>query len=253
MHPVDDDLYAPAVQAGNPVITGAERLRAAAEIILATDLPATLLLQTVFYLMGLKSHDLMQSSRWLAVFVLCNSLVVLITVGLLLRSRKESWRTLFGTPRNWREEVLIGLALVPLLFLATFLVSGLFTHFLPQMVTKENRLLSLIQTPRDAVNFLLVSIVAGGLKEEVQRAFALRRFQKYLGGIYVGLLAWSVYFGIGHASMQGFDNAVGAGVLGIIFGAIYIWRKNLVTPMVVHAAYDSTVIVIYWLRLTTPP
>ncbi|HEY2933828.1 MAG TPA: type II CAAX endopeptidase family protein [Acidobacteriota bacterium] len=244
MHPQKEDLYAPAPPAA--VATMADRLRAAAEIALATDLPGTLLLQIGLLALGFKSQDLMHSSRWLVVFVLCNSFLVLGMIALLLKARNESWRVLFGTPRSWRHEVAVALLLVPALFLATIMVAVFFRQFLPQMVTKENRLLALIQTPADVAFFLLVSIVAGGIKEEVQRAFVLRRFEKYLGGIFLGLAVWSVYFGIGHAPMQGFDNAVGAGVLGLIFGLIYIWRQNLITPIVLHAVYDATVIIVYW-------
>ena len=51
---------------------------------------------------------------------------------------------------------------------------------------------------------LLVAIVAGGMREEVQRAFLLHRFRADLGGAAIGLILTSVGFGIGHL-VQGWD------------------------------------------------
>ena len=46
----------------------------------------------------------------------------------------------------------------------------------------------LLQRPGDVWLFSLVLVVAGGLREEVQRAFILRRFERELGGALVGLV-----------------------------------------------------------------
>ena len=56
-------------------------------------------------------------------------------------------------------------------------------------------------------------MVAGGLREEVQRAFILHRFERHLGGAAIGLVVFSVAFGLGHL-VQGRDAAVITGLLG---------------------------------------
>jgi membrane protease YdiL (CAAX protease family) len=66
----------------------------------------------------------------------------------------------------------------------------------------------------------------------------------------LGLVLWSLFFAYGHV-MQGIDNAAGAGVLGFLFGVLYIWRRNLVAPIVAHAAYDVTTLLIYWCFIKT--
>jgi membrane protease YdiL (CAAX protease family) len=63
--------------------------------------------------------------------------------------------------------------------------------------------------------------------------------------MHIGLVLWTLFFAYGHM-MQGIDNAAGAGALGLIFGLLYIWRRNLVAPIVAHAAYDVTTLIIYW-------
>ena len=46
----------------------------------------------------------------------------------------------------------------------------------------ENPLQELLRSPRDAWLFALVVVVAGGVREEIQRAFLLHRFDIWLGG-----------------------------------------------------------------------
>ena len=53
---------------------------------------------------------------------------------------------------------------------------------------EQNPLQDLIDTPRDAALFALVVVVAGGVREELQRAFLLRRFERWLGGARVGVV-----------------------------------------------------------------
>ena len=56
----------------------------------------------------------------------------------------------------------------------------------------------LLARPRDAWLFALVVMVAGGIREEVQRAFLLHRFERWLGGGAVGVVVTSAAFGAGH-------------------------------------------------------
>ncbi|MBI3939196.1 MAG: CPBP family intramembrane metalloprotease [Acidobacteria bacterium] len=220
------------------------RLWALLEVILCTDLPAALLVQFAVILMGFRIEDIFHSSSLFAIIRLSSSALILGTIALFLSVRRERFWTLLGSGFQWRREALVGLAVVPVLFGATGLVGFFFRRFFPEMVTAENPILTLIKTPLDTLWLLLTAVLAGGLEEEIQRAFVLRRFEKYLGGISVGLVVWTVYFGAGHY-VQGFDNAMGAGMLGLLFGLTYIWRQNLVAPVVAHAAYDSIVVLLY--------
>ena len=69
----------------------------------------------------------------------------------------------------------------------------------PSLHTVENNpLRDLIRSPRSALLFALVVLVAGGIREEIQRAFLLHRFEVYLGGSTVGIVVASAAFGAGH-------------------------------------------------------
>lgn len=221
-----------------------ERVVAALEVVAAAAL-GSLFLQAVFSLLGIPPQRILEETALLFAFMTGEATLTLLFIGLFLRLRGESFRDLGWNFHNPRPEVLLGLAAVPCLFGATLLVGTFFHLFLPHDVTVTNPLLEMVQTKVDLAFFLISSLYVGGVKEEVQRAFVLVRFESYLGGEVPGLILWSVVFGVLH-SLQGVDNAVGAGVLGLIFGVLFVWRRNLISPMIAHALFDIVTLIVYW-------
>jgi membrane protease YdiL (CAAX protease family) len=86
--------------------------------------------------------------------------------------------------------------------------------------------------------FLVVVIVAGGLREELQRAFLLHRFRHDLGNAGAGLVVTSLAFGLGH-TLQGWDAAILTAVLGATWGLIYLTRGSAIAPIVSHSLFNS--------------
>ena len=94
-----------------------------------------------------------------------------------------------------------------------------------------------MRTRLQAILFAAVVMIAGGVREEIQRGFVLRRFQQYLGGGFVGLVAFSAAFGLGHLE-QGHDVALATAALGAFWGAIFLVRRSIAAPMVAHAGFN---------------
>ncbi len=94
------------------------------------------------------------------------------------------------------------------------------------------------QSTGDALRFAVVAIVAGGIREELQRAFMLRRFEQHLGGARAGVVILSVAFGLGHVT-QGLDAMITTGAIGAFWAVLYLRRRSVVAPMVSHAAFNS--------------
>jgi membrane protease YdiL (CAAX protease family) len=42
------------------------------------------------------------------------------------------------------------------------------------------------------------------------------------------------------------DNAVAAGLLGLLFGILYLRRGSLTGPIAAHAAYNLLTLAVYW-------
>jgi membrane protease YdiL (CAAX protease family) len=83
----------------------------------------------------------------------------------------------------------------------------------------------------------VVVVIAGGVREELQRAFLLRRFERWLGGRGVGIVVTSTAFGAGHW-IQGADAAVATGLLGAFWAIVYLRRQSSVAPVVSHSGFN---------------
>ena len=106
----------------------------------------------------------------------------------------------------------------------------------------RNPLEDLIRNRSDAVIFGVVVMIAGGVREEVQRGFIIHRFEGFLGGGLVGVLLYSLLFGLGHFE-QGWDASVVTAFLGVLWGLVYLHRRSIIAPMVSHAGFNLAQVV----------
>ncbi len=174
-----------------------------------------------------------------------------LLIGLMLvilRAHGQSPRQVFLGRRSVIGEALLG---VPLTFIAIGIVAAVLLsvlHFAPSLHTvADNPLQSMLKTPRDAWLFALVVVVAGGVREEMQRAFLMNRFERWLGGGRLGVIIISIGFGAGHLT-QGVDAMIATGLLGAFWAVIYLWRRSCVAPMVSHSAFDLLQILQFFVR-----
>ena len=136
----------------------------------------------------------------------------------MARSARASW---FGTGHSFRE-ALLGLLTVPVVFIGVGILLNTIRLFAPSLHNVANNPLEqLAATPGQAAAFSLVAIVAGGVREELQRAFMLHRFEQYLGGATLGVWVLSIAFGLGHV-MQGWDAVVTTAALGAFWAWMYL-------------------------------
>ena len=85
-----------------------------------------------------------------------------------------------------------------------------------------------------------VSVGAGVSEELVFRGFLLYYVSTYLPQLNTaeGVVLTSLVFGLAHI-YQGWQGAVSAGVLGVVFAGFYLMTGSLLLPIVIHAAVDS--------------
>jgi membrane protease YdiL (CAAX protease family) len=83
-----------------------------------------------------------------------------------------------------------------------------------------------------------VSLTAGICEEMVFRGYLQRQFHALSGSVAVAVLGQGLVFGLFHA-YQGWRNVVVISVLGVLYGALAAWRKNLRANIVVHAWTDA--------------
>jgi membrane protease YdiL (CAAX protease family) len=217
-----------------------ERIGALAEILICSGFPTQILLILVMrgFGMSLRDGGGRLSPPFLFTVSLLDAVLVVGLVLIFLRAHHESARdVLFGNVRLVRE-ALLGLATLPAVFVLVTLVLVVIMRVAPQLHNVAmNPLEDMLRTRTDAVIFGVVVMVAGGVREEVQRGFIAHRFDQYLGGALWGMAVYSVFFGAGHVD-QGYDAAIAVGLLGFLWGLLYISRRSIVAPLISHATFN---------------
>jgi membrane protease YdiL (CAAX protease family) len=172
--------------------------------------------------------------------LLDTAVLVALMVFFLRRRGEQPSRLWLGRTVPLYREALTGLLHVPLVFLLGTMLLLAMRALTPQLHNVDVNPFEVMAggSTLDAVLLLLVAIVAGGLREELQRAFLLDRFERHLGPGWLGVVLLSIAFGLGHL-LQGRDAAVATGAMGAFWAVVYLRRRSSVAPIVSHAAFNS--------------
>lgn len=241
-----EGIDSPASAEAPATPTPAERILALLEILICSDYPTQIALAASFGALGWQpQHGGTLSLAYVATISLADSVFLTALIVFFLRMRGERPREVFFGDRSIVAEARAG---VPLMFVAfgiALVVLVTLQAVAPSLHTvPHNPLQDLVRSPGDAALFAVVLIVAGGVREEIQRAFLLRRFERWLGGARVGLVVSSIAFGAGHF-IQGADAAVATAVLGAFWGYVYLRRRSIGAPVVSHAGFNLVQVLQY--------
>jgi len=238
LEPVSSFTPPPRAEPDRPTL--AERIMALLEVLICSDYPTQLALAATFagFGYGPIGADGKLSLTYVVLVSLTDTVLLLGLIAMFISVHRERPRDLFFGGKPIAGEALAGL---PLIFAA--LAIGITVLVTIQLVAPrlhtvaENPLQDLVHTPRDVVLFAIVVFVAGGIREEIQRAFLLRRFERWLGGPTVGIVVTSVSFGAGHL-IQGVDAAIATGALGAFWAYIYLRRRSIAATVVSHSGFN---------------
>jgi membrane protease YdiL (CAAX protease family) len=183
------------------------------------------------------------SLEFTAMILLFDTALTAILIRVFLEMSGEDSRAVFLGRRPVVGEALRGLAFVPVVFFGVTVVTLGLRQLMPWLHTvEESPFLQYMSTPTEAGVFLVVVVLGGGVKEELQRAFILHRFEHYLGGRRAGLAVFSGWFGILHFN-QGLDVAASIALLGLFWGVLYFKRRSAVMGIVNHASFNAAQVV----------
>jgi uncharacterized protein len=216
------------------------RIVAILEVLICSDYPTQLALGATFGALGYGPFVSQGALRvsYVVGISLADSALLVGLVLLFLYAHGERPRDVIIGRRPILGEILYGIPLILAAIGIAIVVLLTIQHVAPSLHTVEkNPLQSLLTSPRDVWLFALVVLVAGGVREEIQRAFLLHRFEQWLGGGRVGVLVTSVAFGAGHL-LQGVDASIATGLLGAFWGVVYLRRRSAVAPIVSHSGFD---------------
>lgn len=211
------------------------------EIVLCSGYPTQFVLGSLLSASGIGplQPDGSLSGAFVFALSLCDTAVLLTLIVWLMKRRGERPSAVFFGGRPAAPEATVGLLSVPLIVaIVVVLMVGIRVVAPSLHNVPKNPLEGLLGSQTGLFAFLFVVIVAGGLREELQRAFLLHRFRTDLGSAGLGLVITSAAFGLGH-TLQGWDAAIVTATLGAIWGAIYLTRASAVAPIVSHGLFNS--------------
>jgi uncharacterized protein len=238
--------YSPPDQE-SPRITWIDRVQALFEVLLLSGLISSVLASLFLYaFQGKNAQDILANMQGFSAFLLLEAGITFLILAILMKARHENVKTLGLQWNRWKFNLVLGLMLVPFLFLVNGVMGFIFQKYFPQYFVEKNPIMELIHTPQQLALIIFSALIAGGIKEELQRAFILVRFRDYLGGAWFGLILWSLAFGLGHY-VQGAQGVVTAAIFGAFFGMLYLLTGSLMAPIVAHSVYDSLALLAYWI------
>lgn len=85
--------------------------------------------------------------------------------------------------------------------------------------------------------WILVSLTAGFCEELQSRGYLQRQFHALSGNIIVAVFGQAILFGFMH-SYQGWKQVIVITVLGVLYGVLAAWRRNLGANIIAHAWSD---------------
>jgi membrane protease YdiL (CAAX protease family) len=217
------------------------RLVAVLELLLCSSVPTQLALGGLLRVLGFETFTSPGHLSLTFVLILSvgDTLLLIALMVFITRMHGESIAELWLGRRPLRAEVIRGFLLIPVIFFVVVVLLNAIRMVAPGLHNVEvNPLEQLASTPGEAAIFAVVAILAGGIREELQRAFLLRRFELHLGGAVVGIVVLSVAFGLGHI-VQGWDAVLTTGVLGAFWAIVYVRRRSAVAPMISHSGFNS--------------
>jgi membrane protease YdiL (CAAX protease family) len=178
-----------------------------------------------------------------AVSTLMRDLVLVSLILFFLWRNRESVYKIGWTLKNVRKEAGIGIVLfVPMFFAASLLESFLHEAGLSEPSNPMPALISEKGTGEFLLAFVMVVVIALA-EETIFRGYLLLRFRAFMPGIFAPVMLSAVIFSLGHG-YEGSAGAVTVGFIGAVFALIYLWRKSITAPVVMHFLQDFVGIVL---------
>jgi membrane protease YdiL (CAAX protease family) len=178
-----------------------------------------------------------------AVSTIARDLALLALILFFAWRNREPLRRLGWTFRHGRRDILLGIGLfVPFFYGAAFLESLLIRAGFTVPSTPMPTFLTMVDTAQMLLATLLVMVVAVA-EETIFRGYLMLRFKGITGSSAVAVILSAFIFSLGHG-YEGSAGVVTVGVMGAVFALVYLWRKSLVAPMMMHFVQDFVAIVV---------
>jgi membrane protease YdiL (CAAX protease family) len=178
-----------------------------------------------------------------AVATILRDLALVSLILFFVWRNRESVKLLGWTFQNGWRDIVLGIVLFIPLFYGTALEdSALQSAGFSAPSTPLPSSLTATGPAQLLLAFVLVVIVA--LSEEtIFRGYLILRFKAITASSAVAVVLSAFVFSLGHG-YEGTAGVVTVGTMGLVFALVYLWRKSLVAPIVMHFLQDFIGIVL---------
>ena len=176
-----------------------------------------------------------------AIMSILNDLGMVSLVFYFVWRNRETLRRIGWTLQTLPREVGWGLVLFfPILYSANRLENALHSAGL----SAPSKLPSfLVATGHFRLVLAVILVIVVAIVEEtIFRGYLILRLKTATRRSWTAVLLSSVIFSIGHG-YEGMAGVISVFCLGVVFAVVYLWRKSLVAPMIIHFLIDFSSIV----------
>lgn len=184
------------------------------------------------------------SSLPLIIRILLSALVPLLLLKGSLHLQGLDFRTLGLSGERLTQEITLGLGVSGIIILAA-VVNNILAGSPPQLRFETSNAPDwLLRFVIWASELAIKAIVVGIVEEVIYRGWVLTALLNRLSSRECACWITAIIFGLGHFE-QGIKAIALTTVFGYAYGLLYVWRKTLIVPIVVHTLWNFSV----WLGL----
>jgi len=177
-----------------------------------------------------------------ATATILDDLALVALVLFFLWRNREPLTRIGWTSQGLPGEIILGILLfIPLFVGAGLLENGLSAIGLSSSSTTPSFLQ--FQGTSGALLALVLVIVVALSEETVFRGYLITRFQVVTSRPWAAVVLSSVIFAVGHG-YEGIAGMITTGVIGGVYGFVFLSRKSLVAPVTLHFLQEFTTILL---------
>ncbi len=171
------------------------------------------------------------------IIIIFRDLALACLVLFFIWRNREPAASIGWSPRRPLREMVLGLILYPAMF-----VVAVWVHQVARAAgfSTGSTALPTFLMPRGAGQIVLAVVmvaVVAVTEETIFRGYLILRLTAITGSTGAAVLLSSFIFSLGHG-YQGAAGVVTVGAMGLIFALVYVWRKSLLAPIVMHFMQD---------------
>jgi uncharacterized protein len=178
-----------------------------------------------------------------AIATILRDLALVCLIFYFVRRNGEPVSKIGWTFRNWTQEVAVGLLLFVPMFYGAALIENALSH--AGFSTPQRPLPSLVpgSSAGDLALALILVIVVAFAEETMFRGYLILRLNATIRSLLAAVILSTAIFSFGHG-YEGTAGVATVGLMGLVFALVYVWRRSLIAPMVMHFLQDFIVIVL---------